>query len=201
MQRLNAENPSSKNSKSNTRKTAAQEPDDYRTAAARKVAIKTTGGRYEAELIEDNPNNCPIQRKMNLIRYTISRPRRMMRNTPKYREAEEMKNQQVPKFDIRNPDPVRQFWNRRGENSEHADRECLIETMGGTGKANNSSSRTHSEEHSEKKRMMEIIPKEHARTKTIQYGKRGKAIKSKKDTKERYNRQQGERNAEGKTNC
>ena len=52
----------------------------------------------------------------------------MMRNISNYHTSEKLKKQQVLKFDIRNPDPGRQLWGRRGENSEHAYREFLIET-------------------------------------------------------------------------
>ena len=44
----------------------------------------------------------------------------MMHNAPKYRAAEKLRNQQVLKFDMRNPDTGLQLWNRRGENPEHA---------------------------------------------------------------------------------
>ena len=165
MRRLNASNLSSKNPAAYTKTTAAQEPADYRTSAARKAAIQTTEGSYEAELIESNSNNCPIQKNLNLIRYRISRPPRMMRNIPKYHATKKLQNQEVLKFDIRNPDPVRQMWNRRGENSEHADQECIIETTEQIQeKENNHSGRTQRKEHIRKKRAVGIISKEHART-------------------------------------
>ena len=46
--------------------------------------IQTTEGRYEERPTSDNSNNCPIQKKMHLARYSISRPPRAMRNIPKY---------------------------------------------------------------------------------------------------------------------
>ena len=52
-----------------------------------------------------------------------------MRNIPKYHTTKQLQNGQVLKFDIRNPDPCRQLWNRRLENTVHATHECLIETM------------------------------------------------------------------------
>ena len=78
----------------------------------------------------DNSKNPTIQ-KMTRARYIISEPPRMMRNISKYYTAKNVQNRQVLKFDTRKPDPIRQLWNRCGEreNSEHADQECIIETL------------------------------------------------------------------------
>ena len=102
---------------------------DSRTTTDRTVTIQTTEGSYEARLVEDDSNNFHIQKRMKLTRYRISKPPGMMRNIPKYQTSETLKKQQVLRFDIRNQDPGRQLWNRRKESSEHADQECLIETI------------------------------------------------------------------------
>ena len=54
----------------------------------------------------------------------------MIRNISKYYTTGKLQGRQVLKFNIRNPDPIRQLWDRRQEDSEHANQECLIETMG-----------------------------------------------------------------------
>ena len=51
------------------------------------VTTQTAGGRYEAIPQIDNANNSPIQRKLNLTRYGIPEPPRMMRNLPKFYTA------------------------------------------------------------------------------------------------------------------
>ena len=98
----------------------------------RKVTIQTTEGQYETTLIVDNSNNCPIQQKLGLTRYRILEPPRMMRNIPKYYTTRNLPAGQTLKFDIRNPDPGRQLWNRtnRTQWNENRDetQECIIET-------------------------------------------------------------------------
>ena len=90
------------------------ERDESRTTADKISPIQAMAGRFEASLVEGASSNCPIQKKMKLTRFRISKPPRMMRNIAKYYPTEKLRNQQVLKFDIRNPDPSRQLWNRRG---------------------------------------------------------------------------------------
>jgi len=56
----------------------------------------------------------------------------MMRNIPKYYTTKNLLAGQTLKFDIRNPDPGRQLWNRtnRTQGNENRDetQECIIET-------------------------------------------------------------------------
>ena len=113
-----------------TRTVEEQEQNNNGTITDTTVTIQTTEGSYDARLVEGDSNNRPVRKKMKLARYRISMPPRMMRNISKYYTAEKLQNQQVLKFDIRNPDPSRQLRNRRKGNSEHTDRECLIETSG-----------------------------------------------------------------------
>ena len=129
-ERLNASNSSSNDPADYTRTRGSKGPDTYRTSAAIYATIQTRGGIYESELNEGDTNNFPIQTKLGLTRYRISRPPRMMRNIAKYHTTKKMQQPQVRKFDIRNPDPGRQMRNRRGENSKHAYQACVIETMG-----------------------------------------------------------------------
>ena len=110
MQNLKAD-PTSRNLTVSTGTIEEQELNNYGTTADRTVTIQTTEERYEEELIGDNSNNRHIQKRLNLIRYRIHRPPRTMRNIPKYHTTEKLQNRQVLKFDIRNPDPVRQLWN------------------------------------------------------------------------------------------
>ena len=89
-----------------------------------KLRSKTSGGVIQTTSHPRNRCNS---------RYRISKPPRMMRNIPKYYTAKKLQGRQVLKFNIRNPDPIRQLWNRCQGNSEHANQACLIETMENTG--------------------------------------------------------------------
>ena len=55
-----------------------------------------------------------------------------MRNIPKYHTTKNLPAGQKLKFDIRNPDPGKQLWNRtnRTQGNENGDgtQECIIET-------------------------------------------------------------------------
>ena len=90
-----------------------------------------------------------------------------MRNVPKYYNAEKLQERQVLKFDIRNPDPSRQLWGRRGGNSEHAFRECLIETTDQIQEKGKHAPRAeHKGKNTEGGKWGESIPKKCAYTKT-----------------------------------
>ena len=66
---------------------------------------------------------------MNLTRYIISKPPYAIRNIAKYYITKKMQEQQVLKFDIRNPDPVRQLWGRKEDASEHSSHDCIVEKL------------------------------------------------------------------------
>ena len=93
------------------------------------VAIQTTEGSSEARLAADNSNSWQLQNKMNFDRYIISEPPYLIRNIPKYHITHKLQERQVLKFDIRIPDPGRQLLNRREDASEHANHDCIIETI------------------------------------------------------------------------
>ena len=93
------------------------------------MTIQTTEGRYEATLRVDNTNNCPLQEKLGLTRYSISKPPDMIRNIPKYYTTEKLLSVQILKFDVRRPDPDRQLWNRQQGNNRDETQECIIETV------------------------------------------------------------------------
>ena len=98
----------------------------------RKITIQTAEGHYETILTVGNSNNCPLQQKLGLTRYKIPEPPMMMRNIPKYYTTKNLHAGQTLKFDIRNPDPGKQLWNRtnRTQRNENRDevQECIIET-------------------------------------------------------------------------
>ena len=63
------------------------------------VTIQTTEGKYEATLSEDNANNFPLQEKLGLASYSISKPPKTMRNIPMYHTTRQLQNGQILKFD------------------------------------------------------------------------------------------------------
>ena len=67
------------------------------------VTAQTTEGSYESRLRIENPNNCPIQKKLNLARYSIPEPPIMMRKVPQYYTSEGLRRRKALKFDMRNP--------------------------------------------------------------------------------------------------
>ena len=78
----------------------------------RYVEIQTKEGGYEAGLIIDNTNNCPMQEKLNLAIYRIPEHPQLMRNVPKFYAAKKLIHRQVHKFDIVDPEPYHQLWRR-----------------------------------------------------------------------------------------
>ena len=119
-----------------------QEPDTQNQYSRRKSTKQQWGnnrqksnntdgrGKLRRKTSGDKSNNCPIQKQMQHTRYRISKSPRVMRNIPKFCTTRKLQNRQVLRFNIRNPDPIRQLWGRRQENSEHPNHVCLIETMG-----------------------------------------------------------------------
>ena len=83
------------------------------------VTIRTREGRYEAGLIIDNTNNCPMQKKLNMARYRIPEHPRLMRNIPKFYTTKKLLHRQVRKFDIREPGPYQQLWHGGKLDPEH----------------------------------------------------------------------------------
>ena len=66
------------------------EPMEKGNTTKRIVTIQTTVGCYEATLTEDNKNNFPIQKQLELPRYRISNPPMMMRSIPKYHKTKQL---------------------------------------------------------------------------------------------------------------
>ena len=97
-----------------------------------KVTIQTTEGQYERTVEVDNTSNFPLQQRLGLAKYKIPEPPKMMHNIPKYYITKQLSAGQVLKFDIRNPEPTRQLWNRSTElqekELEDETQECIIET-------------------------------------------------------------------------
>ena len=58
-----------------------------KTAEKQYVTIQNDGRRYEAGLVVDNSNNCPLQKQLRSTRYRIPEPPRLMRNKPKFYTA------------------------------------------------------------------------------------------------------------------
>ena len=111
-----------------------------------------------------------------------------MRNIPKYHATNQLQNGQVLKFDIRNPDQIRQLRNQRGGpgNAGHATQECLIDTMGeikegGDKPSSRTQKRTIGKETHDTNRT-----KKHAYAKENTTAKHGKTDKRKKE-KEKEN--------------
>ena len=93
----------------------------------RYVTIKTKEGSYEAGLLIDNANYCPLRGGLNLTRYRAPEPPRLLRIIPKYYRAKQLPRRQVLKFDIREPEPYRQLWRRKQLNPEHTPQESICE--------------------------------------------------------------------------
>ena len=116
----------------------------------------------------------------------------MMRNIPNYYTAKKLQNQQVLKFDIRNPDQIRQLRNQRGGpgNAGHATQECLIDTMGeikegGDKPSSRTQKRTIGKETHDTNRT-----KKHAYAKENATAKQGKQYKKKEKGERQRKKQQ-----------
>ena len=89
----------------------------------KRITIQTAEGQYEAILRVDNTNNCPLQEKLGMTRYSIPEPPEMMHNIPKYHTTKKLLSGQVLKIDISRPDPGRQLWNRKHRNNREETQE------------------------------------------------------------------------------
>ena len=90
-----------------------KEPMGKRNATDIIGTIRTTEGRYDAAISDGDTNNFHLQKQLKLTRYSIREPPRAVRNIPMFHTSGQLQTGKVLKFDIRNPYPGRQMWNRR----------------------------------------------------------------------------------------
>ena len=97
------------------------------TDAVLRVTIQTTEGIYVEELIEDNANACPIQKKLTLKKYTVSRPPRLLREIPKFYTSENLKTGKVLEINNDREKPIyTEVWNPgKCANGRSDTRECI----------------------------------------------------------------------------
>ena len=92
------------------------------------VTIQNREGQYEATLIAEKDENCPLQKireKLGLTRYKIPQPPKTIHNIPMRYTTKGLFNGKVLKFDIKRPTKDEQLWNKQTEKQRTARKNAL----------------------------------------------------------------------------